>query len=74
MDMRKHLVQFVKDVVDEGVLRKVVEEVKAANEDIDKQKERDSHVGADLTDTDNQLDTGVWEPADEHPNIVHGGW
>ena len=65
MNWRNHLKQLV---------REVVTEVETVHEDIAKKKEAAPAEQADIIDTDNQLDTAVWEPEDSHPNIVHGAW
>jgi hypothetical protein len=56
------------------LLREVVTEVETVHDDLSKQKEVEPEIQADIVDTDNQLDTGLWGEQDAHPNIVHGSW
>jgi hypothetical protein len=57
-----------------GLVTEVATEVYSIHEEARKEIESLPEPVADIVNTNNQLDTGVWEPNEEHPNIVHGGW
>lgn len=56
------------------VVSEVFTDVHAIHEEHQKQLEKLPPETADIIDTDNQVDAGIWGDQDARPNIVHGSW